>query len=675
MCGICGVMALGDRPIAVEPLKAMCDCMAHRGPDDAGYFIAQSGHQQKKAISFHLNFTDAAFQHISPLLPVIDSDHGLKELHNESWDIFLGHRRLSVIDLSPAGHQPMSDLSKDIWLVYNGELYNYRELRQELIGLGYEFKSRSDTEVIIYAYKEWGLDCVERFNGMFAWALWDNHKKVLHLARDKYGVKPVYYTKAGNCFIFASEIKSILQYPTVGKAVNLNGLAEYFTFQNTFGSETLFKDIHILPPATTMSVDFRNGVKLQRYWDYNFTDRDDGLSFEECREETLRLLRQAVQRQLVADVSVGSYLSGGLDSGSITAIAVREIPRMSTFTAGFEMSGVEGIEVGFDERADAEIISNLCKTEHYEQVIHAGDIAWALPKVVWHLEDLRLGMSYPNYYISRLASKFVKVCLSGGGGDEIYGGYPWRYYRMLDCQGRDDFLQQYYLFWQRLVPENDKQHFFREDIYREIRHINPFDLFRTVFIQNSRLRYKTPQDHIANSLYFEIKTFLHGLFVVGDKLSMANSLEERFPFMDNDLVDFGMKTPISYKLSNLEELIRVDENTARKTRRYYMEHNTGKNVLRRAMEDILPPAFLNRRKQGFSSPDESWYRGENINYVKESLLNPRAAYTDFIHPRYVERVIDEHCSKGINHRLLIWSLLCFEQWLATFFPPASPSNL
>ena len=366
------------------------------------------------------------------------------------------------------------------------------------------------------------------------------------------------------------------------------------------------------------------------------------------------------------NVPVGSYLSGGMDSGSLSVLASKKVDRLYTFTAGFEMSEVHGNEMGFDERTDAEITANFIKSEHYEQVLNAGDIKWSLPKVVWHLEDLKVGMSYSNYYISRLASKFVKVCLQGTGGDEIFGGYPWRYYRVFKSLDRKEFFENYYGFWQRLVTDEQKSKLFHPQIAKNFDMNLPRQVFEKVFLFNPKLKYNTPEEHIQNSLYFESKTFLPGLLLVGDKLAMANGLEERFPFLDNELVEFAQKIPIRYKLANLEAMKKLDENTAGNKRVLYGDYYDGKNVLRQAMKDILPERIINRKKQGFSSPDESWYRGENAAYVKELLLGKNIACHEFIEPAFIQNIIHEHCDQRINHRLLIWSLLCFEWWCRLF---------
>ena len=322
--------------------------------------------------------------------------------------IGLGHRRLAIIDLTPAGHQPMCNETADVVIVYNGELYNHPDLRKELETAGHLFHSRSDTETIIHAYEEWGPACLDRFNGMFAFAIWDAKEKKLFLARDRYGIKPLYYYYDGVKFVFGSEIKAILAYPGVPRAVCYPALNEYFTFQNILSDLTLFDGIKILPAGFTIELNLDNRSEednfiLKKYWDFDFSQPDPTISYEKATDELYRLFDQAVTRQLMSDVPIASYLSGGMDSGSITAVARRNLGRLLTFTGGFDLSSVSGLELNFDERANSEVLSNLIKTEHYEMVMHAGDMEQVMPDLIWHLEDLRVGQCYPNYYIAGLA--------------------------------------------------------------------------------------------------------------------------------------------------------------------------------------------------------------------------------------------------------------------------------
>lgn len=623
MCGIAGIFNLTGDPVSHRDIAVLANAMQHRGADGEGYFIDQG--------------------------------------------IGLGHRRLAILDTSARANQPMTS-KDDRWVVvFNGCIYNFLELKQDLQSKGHAFVTTSDTEVIGEGLSAYGPDYIKKFNGMFAIAAWDKKEKQLYLFRDRYGIKPLYYWFDGKTLLFASEIKAFLKHPKFSVRLNLGSLSEYFTFQNLFSYRTLFEGVAMLPPANTIIINrYTREIKHNSWWDYNFTSPDNTMSFEEAVEETERLFKQAVTRQMVADVPVGSYLSGGMDSGSITAVASQHVPRLTTFTCGFDMSEITGVEANYDERRDAELMANAFKTEHYEQIINAGDLSWSLPRVVWHLEDLRVGMSYPNYYISRLASKFVKVCLQGTGGDELFGGYPWRYYRVFKSLDKKDFFDQYYGFWQRLVPDNDKKSLFHESISSHINHDEPREIFERVFEFNPALQYNTPENHIQNSLYFEIKTFLPGLLLVGDKLSMANGLEERFPFLDNDLVNFAQKIPVKYKLGNLEKMKRIDENEFRDKRKIYQEYDDGKNVLRKAMMDFIPEKIVNRKKQGFSAPDESWYRGENAQYVKDLLLNNKTVCTDFINKKYIEKIVNEHINDHVNHRLLIWSFMNIEHWCRIF---------
>jgi asparagine synthase (glutamine-hydrolysing) len=623
MCGIAGIFNLNGEPVSPVLLRRMTDSIAHRGPDGEGFY------------------TDSF--------------------------IGLGHRRLAIIDLSPAGHQPMVTPDRQYAITYNGEIYNFQELRAELQSLGHKFISKTDTEVVLHAYAEWGIGCLHRFNGMFAFAVWDKTRQELFLARDRYGIKPLYYAFKGNTFLFASEQKAILKHPSVRNEIDLEALLEYFTFQNIFTDKTLIKSIKLIPagcwtkiPLSSFSSE-ASALRLNRYWDFNFQEPEKPLREEEYIREMDRLFRQAVSRQLVSDVDVGTYLSGGMDSGSITAVAAQQIPYIKSFTCGFDLNSASGIEVSYDERESAEIMSYLFKTEHYEMVLKAGDMERIMKRVAWHLEEPRVGQSYPNYYIAQLASKFVKVVLGGAGGDELFAGYPWRYYRAVINDNFEDYIDKYYIYWQRLIP-NRVIHEVFAPIQDQIKHVWTRDIFRSVFYRHED-RLTRPEDYINHSLYFEAKTFLHGLLVVEDKLSMAHSLESRVPFLDNDIVDFATRIPVGLKLNNLGEIIRINENEpGPKGYQYYQRTRDGKLILRKTMQRIIPPEITEREKQGFSAPDASWFKGESINYIRRILYEGKPRIYGFMDKKAVQGLVDEHLQGKQNRRLLIWSLLNLENW-------------
>lgn len=618
MCGIAGLINIDGSPVSATTLKAMTDAISHRGPDGEGQWIERS--------------------------------------------VGLGHRRLAILDLSPAGHQPMMSVSQRYVLTYNGEVYNYRELRIELESRGYQFHSGTDSEVVLNAWDYWGAEALKKFNGMFAFAIWDRQQESLTLARDRYGIKPLYYSKKGNAILFGSEVKAMISHPQFKAAMDVEALREYFTFQNFLTKKTLFAGVELLPAGCYMTVR-RNSPVLQpvEYWDYDFREPEQELSKEEYIEELDRLMVQAVNRQLVSDVGVSSYLSGGMDSGVLTSLASAQLPYINTFTVGFDMSSASGVELAFDERANAEHMSYVYKTEHYEMVLKAGDMERCMSNLVWHLEEPRVGQSYPNFYAAKLASKFGKVVLAGTGGDELFGGYPWRYYRAVVNDDFEHYIDKYYAFWQRLVDNSTQKKLFGP-VWPEVKNVWTRDIMADVFKHHAR-DLTRPEDYVNHSLYFEAKTFLQGLFVVEDKLSMAHSLESRVPFMDNDLVDFAMKLPVKYKLGNLHKVVSVDENELSK---YFQRTKDGKLLLREAMQKYLPQEVVSREKQGFSAPDASWFKGESIEYVKDKLLNRNARLYDYIDFNCTQEMLNEHLDGNTNRRLLIWSLLNVEEWCNQF---------
>lgn len=615
MCGITGFVNLGSEIADTTIVKRMTDAIAHRGPDGEGQWV------------------DGA--------------------------VALGHRRLSIIDLSEAASQPMRCRDNRYVLSYNGEVYNYKELRKELQAQGQTFVSQSDTEVVLIALKTWGEKALAKFNGMFALAFYDRQRQRLLLARDRYGIKPLYYGTQGQLFSFGSEQKAMLAHPDNTAALNKAALLEYFTFQNILTQQTLNQGIFSLPAGHYGVLSLatqKPQLTLTQYWDFDFVQSQLALSCHEYEEELDFLFRQAVKRQLVSDVELGCYLSGGVDSGSITSVTAQTHPFVKTFTCGFDMHSVSGLEIAFDEREKAEHMSYMFKTEHYEMILKAGDMERCLPTLTHHLEEPRVGQSYPNFYAAKLASRFVSVVLSGIGGDELFGGYPWRYYRAMVNQNFDDYIDKYYLFWQRLLPNSELRKVFAP-VWEEVRHVWTRDIFASVF-QHHADTLLTPEDYINHSMYFEAKTFLPGLLMVEDKLSMAHGLESRVPFLDNDLVDFAMRCPVSLKLKNLQQQIRLNENEqGKKTQTYYKKTGDGKNILRNVMQRYVSSEIATADKQGFSAPDATWFKGDSIDFVKRRLLNDNNPMYQIFDQKALSALINEHLSGAKNRRLLIWSLL------------------
>lgn len=623
MCGVTGVVNLAGEPVSGVILRSMTDAIAHRGPDGEGHYC--------------------------------------------EGPIGLGHRRLAIIDPTPAGHQPMQTPDGRYVLSYNGEVYNFELLRAELQACGHRFHSRTDSEVVLHALAEWGTAALPRFNGMFALALWDRERRELLLARDRYGTKPMYYARRDAAVLFGSEIKAMLAHPALSAQLDEEGLAEYLCFQNFFRPRTLFRGVCVLPPGSWIRfcVGDRSAPSAICYWDFDFREDLASADRAELVEELDRRFRQAVSRHLISDVPVGSYLSGGMDSGSITALASREIDRMCTFTVGFDLSSASGLEMGFDERVRAEAMSYRCKTEHYEMVLKAGDMERVMTKLPWHLEEPRVGQSYPNFFAAQLASKFGKVVLSGTGGDELFGGYPWRYYRGAVNRDFDHYVDKYYGFWQRLLPEGAYHDALRPS-WPAIGRFDPRGIFQSVFPPDLAPP-TTPEDYINHSLYFEAKTFLQGLLIVDDKLSMAHGLETRVPFLDNDLVDFALSVPVRHKLGNLEAVIALNENDpGDKIERFYQRTRDGKLILREAMRRYVPDEVTRLEKRGFSAPDASWFRGESIDYVRRSLHHPGARIYQYLDRKTIHSLVEDHLQGRTNRRLLIWSLLSLEEWCATF---------
>jgi len=639
----------------VDPqwIKRMCDVLAHRGPDDAGYAFFRVGEGRNGEGGYWCSFADAEFRHLNEHLPVFGGSYCREELAKSSFSVALGHRRLAIIDLTPYGHQPMSSSDCRCWIAYNGEVYNFPELRDDLRARGHVFRTRSDTEVILHLWEEHGRKALAMLDGMFALALYDRAENVLTLARDRFGVKPLYYARAGGYLLFASEIKGILASGLVQAAIDPAALAEYFTFQNLYSPQTLFRDVFLLQPGEELEVAVgRRADVTPRRYHAGFPPVDRSIRDEtQAAGMVAEAFSRAIRRQLVSDVEVGSYLSGGMDSGSIVAVAGRTIPRLLTFTAGFDLTNVSGIEQGFDERKLAEKLSYLLQTEHYDVVLHAGDMPAAMHKISWHMDDPRVGMCHQNWYAARLASRFVKVCLAGTGGDELFGGYPWRYRQGLAAETVEEFDQRYFEYWHRLMGADELSQLFVPELW-QYRHAARQSFDAVLAAAPEWQPDVAPSENLLQrALHFELKTFLQGLLITDDHVSMAHGLETRVPFLDNELADLAFRLPASMKVNTA----RLASNSQGPC-----ESGDGKRILRRAMGRYLPEEFTHQPKQGFSPPDENWYRGPSMDYIRSILLDGLTTGRPWFDQQFVRARLEEHFEGKRNHRLLIWSLLSFE---------------
>lgn len=607
MCGIGGILSFLDRAPDETSATQMVRALKHRGPDGEGVF----------------------------------SSRGL---------LFV-HTRLSVIGLGDQGQQPMLFDDSRYALVYNGEVYNYRELRSELEAEGHRFLSQTDTEVVGRALINWGLDAVSRFDGMFALGMWDAKLRTLTLARDRYGVKPLYVHRGPNEMVFASEVKAILALPRIPRNPDLMAMQEYFCFQNIISERTLIEGVSVFPPASVSVFDEKgNTVESRTYWEWKWAPSTHKFHDDEkdLEEELDSLVRRAVQRQLVSDVEVGSYLSGGIDSASVAAIAAQSVPKLNTFTIGFSSEGVEGDELLFDERRLAQNVASFIESSHLEKEIDSSDFFPLLRKVAAQLDEPRVGQSYPNYAAAELARTRVKVVLSGTGGDEAFGGYPWRYLPALAENTGDDFVRAYFVLWNRLVGPNSSGSLLKP-IAGQIRREAPFELFREKLLSGGSGT-SSIEARLNSTMKFEAETFLRGLLSVEDKLSMAHGLEARVPFLDNDLVDFALRLPVRARIG----VGRGDRQTARTP--------VGKVLLRKVLNRYVPLEVSSARKQGFSAPDATWFRGDLRASLQNFCRTEREPVWEFVDRGYVRSQFESHFSGSANKRLLMWSVLSINEW-------------
>jgi len=627
MCGICGVCYLDrERPVDEVILTRMARSLRHRGPDDEGFYL--------------------------------DGNLGL------------AHRRLSIIDLSPLGRQPMSNEDDSLWLICNGEVYNYLELRQQLVARGHHFRSHSDTEVILHLYEDEGPECVSRLNGMFAFAIWDARQRTLFAARDRFGIKPFYYTLNDSCFLFASEIKALFQTGLIQPRLNRAGLADYLTFQFCLGEKTLFQDVYRLLPGHTLLLKPGGTLRLNKYWDLDFTvDTDHTENYFE--HQLLRLLEDAVRLQLRSDVPIGAHLSGGLDSSTITCMtsSLLGVP-IKTFSGGFKDAPA------YDETPYARIVAQHVGTEHYEVFPTADDFVEVMPRLIYYMDEPAAGPGlFPQFFVSKLASEHVKVVLGGQGGDETFGGYT-RYLiayleqclkggiegtqedqryvvtfesvlpNLRQLQGYEPLLCY---FWQEGLFEPEDRRYFRlidrsnstrglinGDFLPHRREYDPYQAYRELF-------YAADCRSLINKMtWFDMKTLLPALLHVEDRTSMAVSLESRVPLLDHRIAELVASMPPMVKYKG----------------------GRSKHIFRQVVRHIVPPAVYNRTdKMGFPVPLSEWYRqGPVREFVREALLGDRTRARGFVQTGRVEALLDNERPYG----RAVWGLLCLELWMRMF---------
>ncbi|MGB7729608.1 MAG: asparagine synthase (glutamine-hydrolyzing) [Candidatus Acidiferrum sp.] len=625
MCGICGKLMFGsEAKVSPSLVKAMADTMYHRGPDDEGYYV--------------------------------------------SGPIGLGFRRLSIIDLQ-SGHQPVANEDGTVQIIFNGEIYNYQELRKFLLEKGHVFKTQSDTEVIVHLYEELGPECLERLRGMFAFAIWDENAKSLFLARDRVGIKPLYYCLSDTSLVFASEIKAILADPSIRREIAPEMIDRFLTFLYTPGQETLFKGIRKLLPGHYLFV--RDGkVAIRQYWDLCFTKPTPARNLKDAEAELRSLLAEAVKLHMIADVPVGVLLSGGVDSTAVLSLAALGTDKkMSSFTVGFS-----GNEVA-DERPYARLAAETYGTQHHDMTITAKDFAAFLPLYVWHMEEpVCEPPAIAMYYVSRLARNYVKVLLSGEGGDEAFAGYS--NYRNLVWLERikRGIPALNGTFARGLSLANSLLHSSRVAKYAPLMN-DPFpnyyysctsnphrytgnrlgkvysgDFARVVDRESSLEPLRQLQSHVRAHntldamLYIDTKTWLPDeLLIKADKMTMANSVELRVPLLDHKVLEFAASLPPSFKLKGF----------------------TPKYILKKAMAQKIPKEIRNRKKAGFPVPYESWLRNDLKDVVWDVLTDRRTIERGYFRKDAVESLLQAN-SNGTNHSKEIFSLLTLELWQRTF---------
>ena len=636
MCGIAGLITQNPE----TPIRAMLKSIEHRGRDDEGVFVSQSfGKEQSKTC--------------------------------------LGHRRLSIIDTTSAGHQPFFSADGRYALTYNGEIYNYLEIKRELEDKGYRFKTDCDTEVLVNAFAEWKIDCLPKLNGMFAFAVWDDTEKTLTLVRDRAGIKPLYYAKIGGEFVFASEIKAILASKLVRAELDSEGLNQFLTFLWTVPPHTLFKNIYQLPPAHFLV--WRDGeIKTREWWDLNFEREEKDANENVWRERVLETLNRVVEMEMLADVPLGAFLSGGVDSSSIVALMTKRARKISTYT-----TGISAEDLSFDIIPDdvewSRKVAKLLSVDYHETLLEP-DLTELLPKLVYHQDAPVIDMAIPSFLISEQARATQKVMLSGMGGDEIFAGYPRQ--MAMQIAGMTDFIpsavrrplmsgidkmlyggvqgkftaplrnakkfarsaamdfENRYLGFGTYFSDEMKSRLYSNDMRGEMKDFDAYRYHKNYF---EKCRNASPLNRL---LYVDFKTFMPALNLdTTDKTSMAANLEVRVPFLNHELVTLTERLPTELKIKGLKR----------------------KYILKRAAERLLPKEIVWRKKAGFSAPVRSWLRASLKPMINDLLSDETIRRRGLFDAPEVRRIVEANDSGREDYNLQVFQLLTFEIWMREFF--------
>jgi asparagine synthase (glutamine-hydrolysing) len=616
MCGICGKINYDlEKPVDHNLVSRMTEAMIHRGPDQSGYFMEKN--------------------------------------------VGLGHRRLNIIDLS-TGQQPMSNEDDNLWIIYNGEIYNYQYLRDDLLQRGHIFKTKSDTEVILHLYEEYGTTCLQKLRGMFAFAIYDKRDRSLFIARDRVGIKPVYYAYGDCCLVFASEIKSIIEEPTVDKSVNYEGIYNFLSYSYTPGPDTVFKNIHKLQPGHYLIQ--RNGkTTIEQYWDIDEFYMTDMEKKGRIEDELEKLLEETINKHMISDVPVGFLLSGGIDSTTTLSFYTdKQKSDVKTFTIGFESDQFE------DERKYARMAANKFGVDHYETTINEGDFFDFFPKYLWHMEEpIFEPPAISLYYVSKMASEHVKVLLSGEGGDEAFAGY--QTYRNLVWLERIKRLvgssngHMSKMISKMIPPKYRPLLNIPLDEYYFSRSASPASLFikesdslysnpfheQILLTGNPYTKYAQAMNGVSDlkrMLYIDTKTWLPDrLLTKADKMTMANSVELRVPMLDHVLLEFAAGLPDRLKLHGV---------------------NT-KYILKKVASKRIPKEIITRKKAGFPTPFSKWLKNKE-DLVLNILTDPKTLNRGYFDNDKLNEMILNPWRKDGSNSMIIFNLLTLEIWHREF---------